>query len=52
MAYDHGGIKALKLAVAIAVHIFGAVIWVGGMFAIYVSRPPRLILGTQACYMP
>jgi uncharacterized membrane protein len=23
-------------AVALAVHIFGAVIWVGGMFAIYV----------------
>src|SRR6267154_1076817 len=28
-------------AVALALHIFGAVVWVGGMFAIYVClRPP------------
>jgi uncharacterized membrane protein len=29
-------------AVALAVHIFGAVIWVGGMFAIYVCLRPAL----------
>jgi uncharacterized membrane protein len=28
--------------VALAVHIFGAVIWVGGMFAIYVCLRPAL----------
>jgi uncharacterized membrane protein len=29
-------------AVALALHIFGAVIWVGGMFAIYVCLRPAL----------
>jgi uncharacterized membrane protein len=29
-------------AVALAVHIFGAVVWVGGMFAIYVCLRPAL----------
>ena len=32
----------MTTAVALAVHIFGAVIWVGGMFAIYVSLRPAL----------
>jgi uncharacterized membrane protein len=30
-------------AIAIALHIFGAVVWVGGMFAIYVCLRPALI---------
>src|SRR5215813_6469292 len=29
-------------AVALALHIFGAVVWVGGMFAIYVCLRPAL----------
>ncbi len=29
-------------AVALAVHIFGAVIWIGGMFTIYVCLRPAL----------
>ena len=29
-------------AAALAVHIFGAVIWVGGIFAIYVCLRPAL----------
>ena len=29
-------------AVAIALHIFGAVVWVGGMFAIHVCLRPAL----------
>ena len=29
-------------AVALAVHILGAVVWVGGMFAIYASLRPAL----------
>jgi uncharacterized membrane protein len=29
-------------AIAIALHIFGAVVWVGGMFAIYVCLRPAL----------
>jgi uncharacterized membrane protein len=32
----------MTTAVALAVHIFGAVIWVGGMFAIYVCLRPAL----------
>ena len=32
----------MTTAVALAVHIFGAVIWVGGMFAIYVCLCPAL----------
>ena len=28
--------------VALALHIFGAVVWVGGMFAIYVCLRPAL----------
>jgi hypothetical protein len=32
----------MSTAVALAVHIFGAVIWVGGMFAIYVCLRPAL----------
>jgi uncharacterized membrane protein len=30
-------------ALAFALHILGAVIWVGGMFAIYVCLPPALV---------
>jgi uncharacterized membrane protein len=30
-------------AIAVALHIFGAVVWVGGMFAIYVCLRPALI---------
>ena len=29
-------------AIALAVHILGAVVWVGGMFAIYVCLRPAL----------
>src|SRR5436190_22018005 len=29
-------------AIALALHIFGAVVWVGGMFAIYVCLRPAL----------
>jgi uncharacterized membrane protein len=29
-------------AVAVALHIFGAVVWVGGMFAMYVCLRPAL----------
>ena len=29
-------------AVALAVHLLGAVVWVGGMFAIYVCLRPAL----------
>src|ERR1700682_2144366 len=32
----------MTTAAALAVHIFGAVIWVGGMFAIYVCLRPAL----------
>jgi uncharacterized membrane protein len=30
-------------AVALAVHLLGAVVWVGGMFAIYVCLRPALL---------
>src|SRR5262249_40286509 len=30
-------------ALAFALHILGAVVWVGGMFAIYVCLPPALV---------
>ena len=30
-------------AIAVALHIFGAVVWVGGMFAIYVCLRPALV---------
>ena len=32
----------MSTSLALAVHIFGAVIWVGGMFAIYVCLRPAL----------
>jgi uncharacterized membrane protein len=38
--------RPLMTAVALAVHILGAVVWVGGMFAIYVCLRPAL--GTLA----
>lgn len=34
--------EATVTAVAIAMHIFGAVVWVGGMFAIYMCLRPAL----------
>ena len=34
--------ETLMTAVALALHIFGAVVWVGGMFAIYVCLRPAL----------
>jgi hypothetical protein len=34
--------RARMTAVALALHIFGAVVWVGGMFAIYVCLRPAL----------
>jgi uncharacterized membrane protein len=30
-------------AIAVALHIFGAVVWVGGMFALYVCLRPALV---------
>src|SRR5690349_18597918 len=34
--------ETLMTAVALGLHIFGAVVWVGGMFAIYVCLRPAL----------
>jgi uncharacterized membrane protein len=39
----------MTTAVALAVHIFGAVIWVGGMFAIYVCLRPARSIRRNAC---
>jgi uncharacterized membrane protein len=39
--------SSLVTAVALALHIFGAVVWVGGMFAIYVCLRPALSIGTE-----
>jgi uncharacterized membrane protein len=35
--------KRTATAIAVALHIFGAVVWVGGMFAIYVCLRPALV---------
>jgi uncharacterized membrane protein len=38
-----GLVQMTTTAIAVALHIFGAVVWVGGMFAIYVCLRPALI---------